>query len=257
MRVGFVQMNPRFLKVRRNVGECIASMSSERADLWVLPELFSSGYRFRTAAEVRKAAEEVPDGFTCRRLREFATRAGCAVAAGIPEKCGAGAYNSAVFIDRDKTLVYRKTHLFCDEKKFFKPGDSGFWVAKVKGVQVGVMICFDWCFPEAARTLALKGAQVIAHCANLILPWGADTMITRSLENHVFSVTADRVGTERDLTFLGRSQVVNPNGELMVRASQGRSETRVIEIDPGLALDKRVTPRNDLLKDRRPEFYKM
>ncbi|MFO0767873.1 MAG: nitrilase-related carbon-nitrogen hydrolase [Nitrospiraceae bacterium] len=92
---------------------------------------------------------------------------------------------------------YRKTHLFFEETLFFDPGDSGFQVWDVGGAKVGVMICFDWFYPESARTLALMGADIIAHPSNLVLPHCPDSMVTRCLENRVFSITANRIGRAR------------------------------------------------------------
>ena len=256
-RLGVVQNSPKFLKPRENIEDCLALMERLPADLWVLPELFSSGYNFKTKAEAAKCAEAVPNGPLCSLLKAWTAKNGAAVVAGLPEKASGGKlFNSAVLVQGEKVSLYRKTHLFGNEKKFFKSGDSGFWVEKVKGVKVGVMICFDWFFPESARTLALKGAEVIAHPANLVLPWGPEGMKIRSLENRVFSATANRVGVERGLRYIGQSQVVAPNGGLLARAGNDGVQALVVEIDPWTAKDKKVHPQNDLLADRRPAFYK-
>ncbi|MDE2040258.1 MAG: hypothetical protein KGO96_04995 [Elusimicrobia bacterium] len=251
--LGVVQNKPRLLKPRENLAACLKLMEGLSADLWVLPELFASGYNFATKAEVRRCAEPA-DGPLAGVLKTWTASRGCAVVAGFPEKAGGKLFNSALLVDGPKTRVYRKTHLFGNEKKFFKPGDTGFWVEPVNGVPVGVMICYDWFFPESARALALRGAQIIAHPANLVLPWCPEAMKTRSLENRVFSATADRVGGERGLRFIGQSQVVAPNGCLLARLGE---ETRacVVAIDPWTAKDKKVHPRNDLFADRRPLLY--
>jgi len=125
---------------------------------------------------------------------------------------------------------------------------------------VGVMICFDWIMPEVARTLALKGADIIAHPSNLVLPYCPAAMITRSVENRVFTVTCNRVGVEERvrgarLEFIGTSQVVSPRGEVLARAGRRGESVSVVEIDPVEARDKRVTPANDLFRDRRPRLY--
>lgn len=253
-RVGFVQSRPRLFRPRENLAACLRAMEGKRADLWVLPELATSGYVFKSRREVAAVAEEIPAGPTCSALREFARARRCAVVCGLPERSGRRYFNSAVLATPDKIVVYRKVHLFADEKKWFSPG-SEFPVAEVFGVKVGLMVCFDWFFPESCRTLALKGAQVIAHPANLVLPWAPEAMKTRCLENRVFAVTANRVGSERGLRFIGRSEIVSPRGEVLVRASRSKPEACVVPIDPRLALDKKVTPANDLFKDRRPQAY--
>lgn len=254
-RIGIVQNNPHFLKVRKNIAEVLELMEESQADLWVLPELFASGYNFKTREEVFSVAENIPNGITCEILGKWAEKNHCAVVAGLPEKLGKRLYNSAVLIDRNSVHLYRKTHLFGEEKKFFAQGNTGFWTRSVKGVKIGVMICFDWFFPESCRTLALQGAQIIAHSANLVLPWGPDGMKIRSLENRVFTVTANRVGHERGLRYIGASQVINPSGEILFRMSGKSVEASIIAVNPNHALNKKINKKNDLFEDRRPEFY--
>jgi predicted amidohydrolase len=253
-KIGVLQNDPKFLKAKENVAAALDLMDRLRADLWVLPELFASGYNFKTKAEAAKCAERA-DGPLAQVLRAWTAARGCAVVAGFPEKAGTRLYNSALFVQGPKTRVYRKTHLFGNEKRFFAPGDTGFFVEKVKGVPVGVMICFDWFFPESMRTLSLKGAQVVAHSANLVLPWGPEGMKIRSLENRVFSATSNRVGSERGLRYIGQSQVVAPNGSLLARMGEDE-RAFVVETDPWTAKDKKVHPNNDLFADRRPRYYK-
>ncbi len=253
-RIGVVQNSPKFLKAGPNIQACFELMDKLDADLWVLPEFFASGYNFKTKTEAARCAETA-DGPLSKILQAYATKNDCAIVAGFPEKAGAKLYNSALFATAAKTRVYRKTHVFGGEKRFFSPGDTGFWTEKVKGVSVGVMICFDWFFPESARTLALKGAEVIAHPANLVLPWCPEGMKIRSLENRVFSATADRVGSERGLGFIGQSQIVTPNGSLAVRLGHDDVRAAVVAVDAWTAKDKKVHPACDLFEDRRPRHY--
>jgi predicted amidohydrolase len=182
--------------------------------------------------------------------------------AGLAERAPDGRiFNSAVAVDRDGFKgLYRKIHLFNREKEWFAPGDSGFVVLPLAGARVGLMICFDWIFPESARTLALLGAQVIAHPANLVLPFCQAAMVTRAVENRVFTITANRIGTEErggaTLTFTGGSRVVAPDGTVLADAPADSAHAAVAEIDPVRADDKRATPKNDLFEDRRVEFYR-
>jgi predicted amidohydrolase len=122
-----------------------------------------------------------------------------------------------------------------------------------------MMICFDWFFPESARTLALRGAQIIAHPANLVMPFCQTAMVTRCLENGVFAITANRFGVEElsdaRLTFTGGSQVLDTLGRRLLGAPAEANCVAVCEVDPSLAEDKRVGQRNDLFGDRRPEMY--
>jgi len=251
MNVGFVQINSKLLDVEGNVDKAFRLAGRRKTDLLVLPELFNIGYNFQTRRELAKVAEPIPQGPTTQAIKEFSKRNGTQVVAGIAERKGQSFYNSAIVVKNGKYLgTYRKVHLFFNEKKFFKPG----YEFKVFG-RIGVMICFDWFFPESARTLMLKGAEVIAHPSNLVLPHCPDSMKTRALENHVYVVTADRVGVERGLRFIGQSQIVSPRGHVLYRASPTKEECIVRRIDLSLARDKAVTPKNNLLTDRMPLAY--
>lgn len=255
LKVGFVQNCPRILRVEENLKNCLALMQGKNADLWVLPEFFVTGYNFKNRREVHRVAEEIPGGPTCKALMDFSIRNHCAVVAGLVEKSGGNYFNSAALVQRKKISIYRKTHLFGIEKKFFKKGDTGFWIEQVAGAHIGVMICFDWFFPESARTLALKGAEIILHPANLVLPWGPEGMKMRSIENRLFSVTANRIGTERGLKFIGQSQIVAPDGEILVRAVSDKCQVAVVKIYARLARNKKITNQNDIWRDRRTESY--
>lgn len=122
-----------------------------------------------------------------------------------------------------------------------------------------MMVCYDWAFPEVARTLALQGVDLICHPSNLVLDWGQQAMLTRCLENGVFAVTANRLGSdvrpEGTVTFTGQSQLAGPKGVLVHRSDAKIEELFIMEIDLDQARDKHVTSKSDLLKDRRPEFY--
>jgi len=126
--------------------------------------------------------------------------------------------------------------------------------------KIGVMVCFDWFYPESARTLALKGADIICHPSNLVLPHCPDAMVTRSLENRVFSITANRIGVEarggrKPLTYIGLSEIVDPCGSILHRAPSDREDLHVVDIDPQTARDKSLNGYNNLFRDRRPDVY--
>jgi predicted amidohydrolase len=193
-------------------------------------------------------------------LKRLARQERAALAVGFAEIHGGRLYNSAALIAPEGLIgLYRKTHLFCNEKRWFSSGDTGFRVFPLGRTQVGLMICFDWIFPEAARALALRGAQVICHPSNLVLPHCPASMPVRALENRVFTVTANRTGRERrggqDLRFIGRSLVCGPDRSVLASAGAAEECVRTAEVDPARALDKRMTPRNDIFRDRRPKFY--
>ena len=115
-KIGLVQNHPKFLKGKENVAAALELMDKLEADLWVLPELFNSGYNFKTKKEAAKCAE-TGNGPLVQILKAWTASRGCAVVAGIPEKAGARLYNSAVLVDGPKVRMYRKTHLFGGEKK--------------------------------------------------------------------------------------------------------------------------------------------
>ncbi|UCF80091.1 MAG: acyltransferase [Acidobacteriota bacterium] len=261
-RIGVFQFAPAFGEVDKNLARVEKAVeASERADLVVLPELFATGYQFVSHAEVGKLAEPVPGGPTTQFLLRLAKERCCVVVGGLAEKDGEAVYNAAVSVGSNGVLaLYRKIHLFAEETVWFRPGDRPLPVFEARGTRVGIMVCFDWRFPEAARTLTLRGTDILAHPANLVHPHCPDAMVTRSLENRVFSATANRTGAEErggkeKISFTGRSQVVSPEGERLIAMDAEEENFRVVEIDPALARDKHVTPQNDILRDRRPEFY--
>lgn len=236
-------------------------MRQPTVNLWVLPELFATGYQFASQAELDALSEPVPEGPTTQALIAFARKQNCFIVAGLAEYHGGYVYNSAVLVGPDGLLTcYRKVHLFSMEKQWFAPGDTPFLVEDIGPAKVGMMICFDHLFPESARTLALKGAEIIAHPSNLVMPVYAQvTMRSRALENGVFTVTANRVGiearTDETLRFTGESQIVSPSGEILVRSPAEGEDVQVVEVDPAQARDKSLNAYNDRLADRRPNFY--
>jgi predicted amidohydrolase len=261
MKVGFYQSNPVFGKVKQNVEEAVQEISRVNAGLIVLPELFNTGYQFVSRQEVSELAEDIPSGYTCQTMMGLAKDQGMFLVFGLPEKDDNSLYNSAAVVGPKGFIGrYRKIHLFSEEKLFFNPGDTGFGVFDIGAAIIGIMICFDWLFPESARVLALLGADIICHPANLVLPYCQKAMVTRSLENGVFTITANRVGTEsrgdfEALTFTGESQILDNVGRVLARLEGNDTGVVLADIDPKLARNKSVTARNERFKDRRPEFY--
>ena len=258
MRVAVVQTNPRFGEVQANIQNAIASMDGVEADLFVLPELFNTGYNFVDKREADRLGEEI-SGNTFQTVAEFSKKKSCYVVYGFAEKADR-LYNSSALVGPTGLIgTYRKVHLYYRETLFFAPGNLGFPVFTLPFGKVGMMICFDWIYPESARSLALQGAQLIAHPSNLVMPYCPDAMVTRCLENRVFSATANRIGTEnrggRNLTYIGKSEIVSPRGEILKRLSEDKADVGVIDIDPGIAKDKKINEFNDLLKDRRSDKY--
>ena len=261
MKAGFYQFDPSFGKKKENLERVLSAVKDADIDLLVLPEFFATGYQFVSRGEMVALAERIPDGYTTEHLSGISRSKGIFIVAGLPEKEGDRFFNSAVLTGPGGFIgVYRKVHLFFEEKDFFRPGDSGFKVWNTDIGRIGIMICFDWFFPESMRTLALKGAEVVAHPSNLVLPYCPHAMPIRCLENRVFAITANRIGMEerkenQSLRYIGQSLIVSPGGNILVRASAEEETLRITDIDPDEAKDKSLNPFNNLFADRRPEMY--
>jgi predicted amidohydrolase len=265
MKIGYLQFNPEFGNVEANIYRIEKLLQDKNFDLLVLPELSNSGYLFTSNEELDKLSDKIPDGKYCNALKSICSEKKGFIVSGICEKDGNDFYNSAILIKPDGEIItYRKIQLFYEEKQWFKPGNIPLTSYEITGknfgtVKIGMMVCFDWIFPEVARTLSLNGAQIICHPSNLVMPYCQDAMVTRALENHVFTITANRMGTEingdKELSFTGMSEIVNPKGKILNKSLENEEGCVVIEIEPQEALNKNINPHNNLFSDRREEFY--
>jgi predicted amidohydrolase len=265
MKAVALQFSPTYRDPAENRRRIARSLQDVEADLVVLPELFTTGYFFRDAEELRALAEPLDGGPSIVELQTFADQKQSTIVAGFAEAAGDKLFNSAAVVRPDQPpAAYRKSHLFYYEKRVFSPGDTGFVVFDAltrEGLpyRLGVMICFDWYFPEAARALALGGADVIAHPSNLVRKDCPRSMPIRALENHVYTITANRTGSERngdeELTFIGQSLICDPAGDVL--AAAGREEEAAIEatFDPRTSAQRSINSENDLFLDRRPSLY--
>lgn len=259
--VGYAQFRPEFGAVERNLSE-VARLSAEgaEADLLVFPELALTGYEFLDAEEARGLAEVFGEGPTSEAVRGLAAKHSMSIVIGYPERAGDKVFNACMLaLPGGGLFNYRKIHLFSRETFIFEPGDSAPPVIETPAGRVGLMICFDWIFPETARLLALAGAQIIAHPSNLVLPYCQRGMFARSVENGVFSITANRIGTEdragRSLTFTGGSQVLGPDGAVLAQAPGAEAQVGLAAIDVSRADDKSVNEYNHLMNSRRTDLY--
>lgn len=259
MKIGFVQFSPIFGKKIENFKRIENLLKDVTADLMVFPELFNTGYLFLNKEELAKLSEPKEKGETYDFILELCKENNYAIVYGFAEKENGNIYNSAILMSPEGIIGhYRKTHLFFEEWFLFTVGNFPLQNFEYKGIKIGILICFDYIYPEAMRTLALKGAQIVVLPANLVLHFCPDAMVTRAVENRIFTVLADRTGIDergpKSLKFIGRSQIVAPNGEVLVRVGDEEC-VKVIEIDPSIALDKKVTPYNDIFKERREDLY--
>ena len=260
MKVGYYQFRPLFGKVRQNLKKVINALQDVKADLIVLPELAFTGYHFQSRNELKTLAEDPEKSSTVEALVELCQQNNIHLVTGFAEKNKDKIFNSALLIGPGGIEhTYRKLHLFNEEKKYFDEGDVPLQVNIVNDVKIGMLVCFDWAFPETMRALTLQGVEVIAHPSNLVLSFCQEAMITRCLENRVFAVTTNRFGSDKrphgELKFTGKSQIVGPGGLLINRAVSQREALYITEIDPAQSRNKNITSLNDLIADRRPEYY--
>jgi 5-aminopentanamidase len=268
MRVGIVQTDPQLGDVEGNIRRAVASLDAAAAAgcaLVVFPECAFTGYMLGSEAEARALAEPVP-GPSTERLAAACARLGIHCAAGVLELDGALLRNTAVLVGPGGLVgSYRKSHVACiGADCFTTPGDDGYEVFETPVGRIGLQICYDWRFPEVTRVLALRGADIVVNPTNS--PVAARDLAdylprARAVENAVYFVLANRIGTERGVTFFGRSQVVDPFGNVLALAAEGGpAELLVADIDVELAREKTKEPGEGayavrLWADRRPELY--
>jgi predicted amidohydrolase len=243
----------------------IAAAIADGAEIVVLPELCTSGYVFRSAEEARAAATPA-DGELLRGWADEAARGDALVVGGFCELAPDGRlFNSSALVDRDGVVaIYRKVHLWAEERFWFTPGDSPAPVVPTRYGPVGLAVCYDLEFPELTRGLALQGAALIALPTN----WPRDDAppdgrpVLHSLAamtaywNRLFVAVCDRCGTERGLEFEGGSVIAGPDGAFRAGPVADRgARTLVADCDLNEAADKRTSEQNDAFADRRPAHY--
>ncbi len=258
MKIGFIQTSPVLGQTDQNLARIEELIrQTEGADLLVLPELCHCGYRFESRQEAWALSETVADSRIVHLLHALCKERHLHLVVGLNEREGDKLYNTAVLIGPSGLMgKYRKMHLYLNEKDIFEPGNLGLPIYDIGLCRIGMLICFDWRFPEVWRILALKGADIICHPSNLVTPGLCQkTLPAHALCNLVYVITANRIGTERDLTFTGLSTMVDPRGNVLLQASPDREEIGLVEIDPAISRNKQTTPRNNLFNDRRPGDY--
>ncbi|HWR00666.1 MAG TPA: nitrilase-related carbon-nitrogen hydrolase [Chlorobaculum sp.] len=247
---------------RSNIDAIGRLIEPVEADIIILPELCTSGYFFLSREELAPLAED-QGGVACRAFKRMAVSKSAIIVAGMAEASGGLFYNS-VFVfrpDGSLPLVYRKSHLFYRESLVFERGDTGFPVVRDDrlDVSIGIMLCYDWRFPEASRVLALSGADIIACPSNLVTDAWIRVMPARAIENKLFVAVANRAGSETNegetLVFKGRSALYDPWGETVAEAGPSGDTVLISEIDQRLSRDKRFNEYNNIFADRRPDLY--
>lgn len=246
-------------RMRERLSETVAA----NAQLTVFPECTTTGYCFESKSEAMAVAEPI-DGESVQTVVHWCHELSTKVIFGLLETDGKRLFNSLAFVGPDGLIgKYRKVHLpTLGVDQFTTPGDR-FDVTDTGDLRVGMNICYDCSFPESARVLTLKGADLIALPTN----WPPGSGLTsdlipnaRALENHVYFMSVNRVGTERGFEFIGKSKICDPKGNNLAFACHANEEILYAEIDPEFARNKHlvsVPGKHEVhrINDRQPSSY--
>lgn len=275
-RVACAQLDVAFNDPKTNTDRAIQALQeckSKAADLVVFPECFLSGYCVSSAADAASIAlpvatqQTIPDSTEwLGQIHEECKSLGIFAVVGFAQLDRATLLNSAVLCDPENGIkLYQKTHLpELGYDKFATPGGS-LPVFETSLGKIGVLVCFDLRVPEAARTLALKGAELIVLPTNW--PEGAHAgpnfmAAARAGENRVFVATCNRVGTENGFSFIGQSGIYDVTGTTLAKASATDEETIMADIDLSVARSKRNVVvagefETEVFATRQPDLYKI
>src|ERR1043166_8098403 len=249
---------------REKIVATIHAAAERDAQLVIFPECSLTGYAFNSLDEAIPLAEKI-DGPSAEIIAEACRETKTYGIVGFIEADGGKFYNAAMLVGPDGVAgSYRKVHLpYIGIDRFLTPGDRPFQIFDLPFGKVGVNICYDISFPEPARVLKLMGAELIASITNWpTAAWRSPQFVanTRALENHVFYAAVDRVGRERGWDFIGRSKVIDCNGDTLAEASADAEELLVVPLELADANNNRIVNvagayEVDRVKDRRPQFY--
>lgn len=266
IRVAACQIDPKLGEVEGNldlIGRAVDDAAAAGATFTVLPEAAVTGYAFASLSEALPVARKA-EAIAERAIQGLAQKHRMTIVCGTLEPDGDEIFNTALVLLADgRRYRYRKIHLpFLGVDRFATPGPDAPAVIELDGLRFGVLICYDLRFPEAARICALEGADLVALPTNW--PIGVEFhpelfAPARAAENHCYLLAADRVGTERGTTFMGRSLLVDYDGQVLAKAGDAE-ELLVGEIDPSAARVTHVRRRPgehewDTIGDRRPGLY--
>ncbi|UOR00362.1 hypothetical protein MUN77_09250 [Leucobacter allii] len=251
LRVAVAQASPAPRDVARNIGHAQRLIETAEAQLLVLPELFLTGYQTVGLDELAMAHDDP-------RLEALVTSCrstGTALLVGFVERSAQGPFDSMLAIDRDGTVrrPIRKTHLFGGENEVFARGDA-LRTTRLCDLEIGVLNCFEIEFPEVARTLALRGAELLAAASANMHPYARDHRIAataRALENRLPVAYANRVGTESGHRFCGSSRIIDADGATLAELDEAAEGVARANIVPG----PRTAGDTAMLAQRRPELY--
>ncbi len=262
VKVAMAQMTSKLGDIEYNLKKAedfIKQAAAKGADIICFPELFATGYNMNILKDNIIDLSRKYYQIIFNRMSQLAKNNQIYLITSFVELIDdEKPYITAIIFDRDGRKVgsFYKTHLFNLEKKYFEKGRE-YPVFDVDFGKVGILICYDIGFPEAARTLCLKGAEIIFVPSAWRIQDENAWMLnipSRALENQLFTVGVNRSGREGDLHLFGRSMVCNPMGEIVFQMDYDDDKVSIYDID----LDEIKKSRKwGYLKDRRPEIYQL
>lgn len=257
LEIAQIQLNPKLGHCEYNLKRIESLLDqASKADLIILPELANTGYKF----DNRDQAYAMASDPTCLKyvefIRDYSRDNKVNIISGYLEKEGDKLFNSAIFIKPDGSGgKYRKIHLFMNEKNIFAPGNLGLPIFDLGKYKLGILICFDYLFPEIWRIMALKGADFIVHPSNLITQNAHKVVPAQAIMNGYYVITTNRIGTEGDITFCGNSFISDPRGNIISEMDRVNEGIKITTVNPLLSRDKMITTGNHILNDRLPDNY--
>lgn len=233
------------------IHDAARAAAASGAELLITPEMYLSGYNIPSERLLRQAGTD-----PAAEIADVASAHGIAILAGVPEFTGDGVFNTSLLVtpDGQRLMQHRKYQLFGDlDRGLFRAGDDPVTMCTYRGVRLGTMICYDVEFPETVRAAALAGVEV------LLVPTAQmegfehvnDVVISaRAWDNGLYIAYTNRIGTEDNLTYIGRSVICDPKGRRVAEAAPGQVEDLLVyTIDTGAVADARTT--NPYLTDLR------
>ena len=258
MKIWFLQLDSKFWSIEKNIQQLEKQLENIQADLLVLPELFTTGYMFQDRLELEQYSEAIPDGQTVQKIIRLAKKHNTYLILGMPERQGTKLFDTTILVWPEGYVgKNQKKHVFYKENLIFDPGENAYEVFKTPIGNIGIMVCFDYMFPEVYRTLTLKGADILCLTCCLKTPPSKVMTVARAnaLSNGVYVIAVNRVGQERWVNFSGCSEIIGPRMEILAQGKENKQDCQIIDIDINAAKDKTYNEFNDLIWDRRTNFY--
>ncbi|UOF90251.1 carbon-nitrogen family hydrolase [Fodinisporobacter ferrooxydans] len=258
-RIALLQMDLVFGRPEDNkqkAGKMIEEATAQKAEIVVLPELWTTGYALTKISELADPNGQAFQAFFSEQAKKY----GITIVGGsIAERSTDDAvFNTSYTFSHtgERLNAYRKIHLFqlMDEHLYLHAGDQ-VTTYDIHNVPASTIICYDLRFPELTRTLALSGVQMIfipAEWPHPRLQHWRQLQIARAIENQLFMISCNRVGKAGDTEFFGHSMVVDPWGEVLLECSE---EEGVFVVDIDLSLVAEVRKKIPVFADRRPHLY--